>query len=166
MNKTGTAGQVRVATIDGGATGGEDFVAVDTVIHFKFGELSRHLNIEIIDDEGEESDEEFFVQLMNPYTGRDLKGSDVRTTILILDNDGDSGTTSEQEEERTILNYRRRMNGKTRARCFHALKEYYLYQRDMSLFIGKSNQRERSRTPDREVKLRMGPSQQYVPRVV
>jgi len=61
----------------------------------------------------------------------------VRTKIVILDVDRDDGTDSEEEAERIINNYHRKINGSTRAKCFRALKEYYLYQRNMSIFIGK-----------------------------
>ena len=43
------------------------------------------MRIEIIDDEGWEPDENFFIELYDPRTGRILLGNDTRTEVMIID---------------------------------------------------------------------------------
>lgn len=51
------------------------------------GVSQNSVNIKIIDDEGIEPDEEFFVELYDPATKQRLPGEDTRTKVTILDDD-------------------------------------------------------------------------------
>lgn len=68
LNKKREAGRVRVATIDGDAKAGEDYVAYDGVVEFATGEYSKFVEVGIKDDDNWEPDEDFFVQLYHPNT--------------------------------------------------------------------------------------------------
>jgi len=59
---------------------------VDKGLTFKQGEKFKYIDIKIIDDEGWEPDEDFFVQLYDE-AGVTLPGMDARTKITILDDD-------------------------------------------------------------------------------
>lgn len=85
-NKRGLAKTIQIKTIDAEATAGEDYEAVDTTLTFKAGEKSKFIDIKIMDDEGWEPDEDFFVQLYDE-NGMQLSGKDTRTKITILDDD-------------------------------------------------------------------------------
>jgi hypothetical protein len=87
LNKKATAGSVRVLTIDAEAIAGDDYEKVDTVLTFVAGEKEKYIDVKINDDDNWEPDEDFFVQLMDPSTGQDLKGEDCRTRVTIIDDD-------------------------------------------------------------------------------
>ena len=81
------AGKLRVVTVDGGAVAGSDFEAVDKIFTFKKGEFYKIIEVVIHDDDEPEDDEQFYLQLKDAKTGKDLLGPSVRTTVTILDND-------------------------------------------------------------------------------
>lgn len=87
LNKSKEACTVRVATIDAEAIAGEDYDAVDQVLEFKKGEEFQFIEVVIHDDENWEPDEDFFVQLYDPFTGLELGGKDTKTRVTIIDDD-------------------------------------------------------------------------------
>jgi solute carrier family 8 (sodium/calcium exchanger) len=87
LNKKGTAGAVRVVTIDAEAIAGDDYDKVDKCIEFSPGEKFQYVEVLIHDDENWEPDEDFFVQLYNPQSGLELTGKDTRTRVTIIDDD-------------------------------------------------------------------------------
>mmetsp|Transcript_15526 Transcript_15526/g.20991 ORF Transcript_15526/g.20991 Transcript_15526/m.20991 type:complete len:257 (-) Transcript_15526:801-1571(-) len=78
---------VGIRTIDGDATKGEDYVAIDEIITFKKGQSSIEVPVTIIDDDGWEPDEDFFVELYDPEYKTKLEGVDCKTTVTIIDDD-------------------------------------------------------------------------------
>lgn len=87
MNKTKMPGSVRVRTVDGDATAGQDYDAIDQEIKFKQGQVFAEVKIGIHDDEDWEPDEDFFVELYDFTTESRLTGEDTRTRVTILDDD-------------------------------------------------------------------------------
>ena len=57
INKKRSDGLVRVATVDGIAQAGTDYVAVNHVLMFEFGQAEITFDVNIIDDEGYEEQE-------------------------------------------------------------------------------------------------------------
>lgn len=51
LNKKGTAGAVRVVTIDAEAKAGDNYEKVDEVLEFKEGERHKFFSVIIIDDD-------------------------------------------------------------------------------------------------------------------
>mmetsp|Transcript_46280 Transcript_46280/g.110123 ORF Transcript_46280/g.110123 Transcript_46280/m.110123 type:complete len:869 (+) Transcript_46280:185-2791(+) len=97
---------VTVKSRDGNAKAGDDFTAVDEVLTFNPGEFEKSIVVEILDDEGQEKDEEFYVDLHSvQYSGNDEVdvhlGEVTSTSVLILDDDG-PGTVMFEKEELTI----------------------------------------------------------------
>ena len=86
-NKSGKAGSVGVATEDGEAQADKDYKPVKTVLEFKAGEMEKHVDVGIIDDDDWEPDEDFYVYLHDPQSNERLVGEDTRTTITIIDDD-------------------------------------------------------------------------------
>jgi solute carrier family 8 (sodium/calcium exchanger) len=83
---------VGVRTVDGTANAGTDddlgdYQAVDEVKQIPSGVRTISVNIKIVDDEGCEPDEDFYVELYDPKTKERLPGEDTRTTITVLDDD-------------------------------------------------------------------------------
>jgi len=72
LNKKRAAGKVRVKTLDGEATGGEDYGVFDDVLEFKQGEAKKTFDVLIHDDDEWEPDEDFYVQLYDPYSNEEL----------------------------------------------------------------------------------------------
>lgn len=66
INKRNVKCEVAVRTIDGEAIDGEDYNGIDETISFEKGENEKGVKIGIIDDEGWEPDEDFYVELYNP----------------------------------------------------------------------------------------------------
>ena len=64
-NKRGLAGSVRIRTVDGGAKAGDDYEAVDRVVKFARGDELASIEVPIIDDDGVEDDEDFFIELVD-----------------------------------------------------------------------------------------------------
>ena len=87
INKKGIASKVRVKTIDGDAKAGEDFKEYDDVIEFKHGEKKKTFDVVIYDDEDWEPDEDFYIQLYDPFSLKELSGKDTKTRVTIIDDD-------------------------------------------------------------------------------
>jgi len=86
--------RVRVETIDGSATEGEDFKAVNEILTFEPGEREKLIGVTIVDDNQWEPDEEFFLKLSIVY-GEDLEKVKLgRTSIMeiMILNDDEPGT--------------------------------------------------------------------------
>ena len=84
--------QFGVRTVDGTANAGVDddagdYQKVDEIMTMDPGINQISVPIKIVDDEGIEPDEDFYLELYNPETGERLPGEDTRTTITILDDD-------------------------------------------------------------------------------
>ena len=75
--------RVRAAT-SGGTAGSTDFIANNQTLVFEPGVTSQRLSVTIIDDETQESTEDFLVQLSSPI-GATI--SDSSAVVTILDND-------------------------------------------------------------------------------
>ena len=69
----------------GGAS--EDYEAYENVLEFKQGEAKQTFDVVIFDDEDWEPDEDFYVQLYDPYTQQELSGKDTKTRVTIIDDD-------------------------------------------------------------------------------
>jgi len=92
--KLSSAVRVRVETIDGSATEGEDYQAVNEVLNFQPGETEKEIGITIVDDNQWEPDEEFFLKL-SMVSGEDGAGLKLgRTSIMEITilNDDEPGT--------------------------------------------------------------------------
>ena len=76
-----------VRTIEATAKAGEDFVAIDESIHMRYDEYEKTIRVKIIDDEGWEPDEDFYVEIYNISTQKRMPGDDTSCTITILDED-------------------------------------------------------------------------------
>ena len=84
----GSAGQVSVeyATSNGTATSGSDFTALSGTLMFADGETSRSIDVTVLDDTSDESNETFTVSLSAVAGGATL-GAMVDATVTITDND-------------------------------------------------------------------------------
>ena len=84
--------KVRVETIDGSAVEGEDYQAVNEVLHFEPQETEKEIGITIVDDNQWEPDEEFFLKLsLISDNADDVKlGRTSIMEITILNDDGES----------------------------------------------------------------------------
>jgi hypothetical protein len=87
LNKTKQPGVVGVRTLDGDALADEDYYAIDEKVEFRSGQGEAEVSVKIIDDEGWEPDEDFYVECYDPTTGQRLPGEDTRTRVTILDDD-------------------------------------------------------------------------------
>jgi hypothetical protein len=85
----GTAGGVTVAYTTGGGTAlpGPDYTAQAGTLLFEPGELSRTVNIPILDNLSPEGNKTLFVHLSDPTGGATL-GSPAAATVKILEDDG------------------------------------------------------------------------------
>ncbi|MET0649996.1 MAG: Calx-beta domain-containing protein [Pyrinomonadaceae bacterium] len=102
-----TAATVDYATSDINTSAGADYVPAAGTLQFAPGEMSKAIDVTIIDDELDENDEFFQLTLSNP-TGDSVLGAIITTAVHIVDNDapptmtvtdasvaeGDSGTTA------------------------------------------------------------------------
>lgn len=87
LNKTKQAGSIGVRTLDGDALADEDYTAIDEKVDFRSGQGEAEVSVKIIDDEGWEPDEDFYVECYDLATGQRLPGEDTRTRVTILDDD-------------------------------------------------------------------------------
>ena len=89
LNKTRDPSEVGVRTINGEAIDGEDYHGIDQVLEFNKGETEKKVRVQIIDDEGWEPDEDFYLELYDPTNNSKtrLKGEDTKTTVTIIDDD-------------------------------------------------------------------------------
>mmetsp|Transcript_20070 Transcript_20070/g.19676 ORF Transcript_20070/g.19676 Transcript_20070/m.19676 type:complete len:279 (-) Transcript_20070:405-1241(-) len=81
-----------VRTVDGTANAGDDeeagdYEAIDIEKEIEEGEMETAVRVKIIDDEGIEPDEDFYIELYDLETKERLPGQDTRTTVTILDDD-------------------------------------------------------------------------------
>jgi len=68
INKFEIPARVGIRTVSDTATSPEDFEAIDRIISFNPNQKDEVVQIKIVDDEGWEPDEDFFVELYDPYT--------------------------------------------------------------------------------------------------
>lgn len=87
LNKSKIAATVHVRTVNGDAVAGDDYEPIDEEVNFKSGQSEAEVAVRIIDDEGWEPDEDFYVELYDFATKKRLLGEDTRTRITILDDD-------------------------------------------------------------------------------
>jgi solute carrier family 8 (sodium/calcium exchanger) len=81
-----------VRTVDGTACAGVegnagDYDAVDEIMNMAPGVNQLSVPVKIVDDEGIEPDEDFYIEIYDPETGVRLPGEDTRSLITILDDD-------------------------------------------------------------------------------
>ncbi|ESP03914.1 hypothetical protein LOTGIDRAFT_91958, partial [Lottia gigantea] len=81
----------RIETIDGTAEANSDYIPVKTTVVFEPGETSKHIDIEIIDDNIYEPDEVFFIKVNVETDQEAITGSRAICQITIL-NDDEPGT--------------------------------------------------------------------------
>jgi hypothetical protein len=84
-NKQGIKGEITVKTRDDTATAPDDYEAIDTLLQFKSGEKSKTIEINIVNDNGYEPDEDFYVELY--HEGTKLANVDCVCKVTILDDD-------------------------------------------------------------------------------
>ena len=99
----GDAGEVSVtyATADKEATAGKDYTAVSGTLRFADGETSKTINIPIMNDSEDESDETFVLQLSN-VTGGAVEGAYNSAVVTIMDDDKTSsggGTSGDDKAD-------------------------------------------------------------------
>ena len=75
--------EVGVRTVDGTAKSNEDFIPFSEVIKVSY--LEYKLEVKIVNDDAEEPDEDFYIELFDPITNKRWIGEDTRTTITIVD---------------------------------------------------------------------------------
>ena len=83
---------VGVRTLDGTANAGVDdqvgdYEAIDEIKEIPEGVRMLAIPVKIVDDEGCEPDEDFYLELYDPQTKERLQGEDTKTTVTILDDD-------------------------------------------------------------------------------
>lgn len=80
---------VRVETIDGTATSGEDYIELRQVVLFQPGEVQRKVSVQIVQDNQWEPDETFFLKLSLPADASDkvILGRKVVMEVTIIDDD-------------------------------------------------------------------------------
>lgn len=88
-----TAGDVTVQyeTVNGTATGGEDFTVTSGTLSFKSGETSKNITVNLKEDETDEDDETFTIRLKNPSDDMGI-GAPNEVKVTILDNDEGGGS--------------------------------------------------------------------------
>lgn len=76
-----------VKTVDGTASAGSEFHAVDEVCTMKKKEIEKTINIQIIDNHDWQPDLDFYLEIYDTKNGERLYGDDTRCRITILDED-------------------------------------------------------------------------------
>ena len=92
-NGSSGAASVDLATMDGSAVAGQDYVPLSTTLNFADGETTKSISVTLINDVLPESSEIFTVTLSNPTNGTSL-GTSSTTTITIADDDGSGATNT------------------------------------------------------------------------
>ena len=87
LNKSGLKASIRVKTRDGTALHNEDYMPVDKVLNFEKKDSEQSVDIAIVDDEGWEPDEDFFIDILDTETNETLEGADCTTKVTIIDDD-------------------------------------------------------------------------------
>lgn len=88
IRRNGSDGTVSVCwkTIDGSAVNGKDYRGGTGKVEFQHGEMSKLIEIPLIDDDVFENDEKFHIELYDPSGGANL-GSRTRTVLTIVNDD-------------------------------------------------------------------------------
>jgi len=97
--------KIKYRTLDGTAHAGSDYQKQEGELEFKKGETEKEIEIIVIDDQGYEEDEEFFVELHTPSSDEGAKvilNEYASTTVTIIDDD-DPGVLKFAEETLTIV---------------------------------------------------------------
>ena len=94
-DSTGLA-SVRVRTVDGTATGGQDFEPFDVTLAFQAGEWAKTILLRLWDDSIVESNEQFTVEMLNPPSGGYSLESPSQVTVTLLNNDAGVEFTADQ----------------------------------------------------------------------
>ena len=81
-----------IRTIDGTANAGVDdepgdYESIDVKKTLIDGEIETTVQVKIVDDEGVEPDEDFYIELYDLESKERLPGEDTKTTVTILDDD-------------------------------------------------------------------------------
>lgn len=76
-----------VRTFEGTAKVVEDYIHFDERITMKADEMEREIKVGIVDDEGWEPDEDFYIRLLDEVDQSRLPGDDTECTVTILDED-------------------------------------------------------------------------------
>jgi len=86
--------QVKVETIDGSATEGEDYHKVDEILTFQPDETEKEIGVTIVDDNQWEPDEEFYLKLNLLGSDESMEAKLGRTSIMeiMILNDDEPGT--------------------------------------------------------------------------
>ena len=80
---------VQYTFIDGTAKAGEDYLAASGRLEFAAGEMNKSICVPIINDQLQESDEKFQVNLSNPTAGMALgRTANLTATVTIVDATG------------------------------------------------------------------------------
>lgn len=66
VNKTKQARTIHVRTVDGDAVAEDDYYPIDEAITFSKGTTEAEVSVKIIDDDGWEPDEDFYVEIYDP----------------------------------------------------------------------------------------------------
>ncbi|XP_052275965.1 sodium/calcium exchanger 3-like isoform X3 [Dreissena polymorpha] len=167
MRSSGARGSVKLpyVTIDGSAKGGKDFEAVEHELLFNNDETEKYITIRIFDDEEYEKNEDFIVQLGEPYLARrgsedDSTSQNEDTSVAVLHRktagkgasspDADSGTAANSTEDKQLLemgkprlgeNIQVRINIKE-SQEFKGVVDKLLKKANTSLVVGTSSWRE------------------------
>merc|ERR1719265_227594 len=114
VERTGDTSKLAVVEYrskDGSANAGQDYEAVEGKLEFKAGETMQEIMVKIIDDTAYELDEDFFVELSNPWcneagamtTGdKVILGPQNVATVTIIDDD-EPGMLFFQKETETVV---------------------------------------------------------------
>ena len=80
--------QVNVATVDGNAKAGKDYIALSGVLSFLPGQTSKPVKVNVTGDAVAEANEKFYLQLLSTKYG--VLGSRASATCTIVNDDGTS----------------------------------------------------------------------------
>lgn len=80
---------IGVRTRDGTAVQGEDFTQIDEVLHFDKDDISKYVEVKILNDDCYEENEDFFVELYDPEDPKKetMEGIDSVCKVTIIDED-------------------------------------------------------------------------------
>merc|ERR1712050_642261 len=97
---------VGFVTRDGSAKAGQDYIEVEGTIEFNPGESSKTIEVKIVDDQGYEQDEDFFVDLRNIKDTSKAQLGVVNSTQIIIIDDDEPGQIRFQEEQMIVSDSR------------------------------------------------------------
>ena len=87
LNKTKAECTIWCRTKEGDAQPDLDYKHIDEEVVFKKGQAEATVSVQIVDDDGWEPDEDFYVELYSKESGDRLNGDDTITRVTILDDD-------------------------------------------------------------------------------